>query len=473
MQEVQEMRLNYVDVKSLKDSNGQKNYTLDSLTETEFLQSLSDEKRKQVQGFNAQQSLVRDQDQTELDIMAYQSGIDQTKKDKIMLIYIHDKTESYDYNSRAFESVKSRNVDIMLPYFIDRIQNISDMYSLVCHTLKLQSVNPVAMTAISNFIEFKWALKRGKCFRNWYRILDLRDLLIDQTSESQRAFRDQDDDQWQNHRFLARLGDKSAPLLLFAPQTLGNIRAGQLEGETLLIWDSNGEDYVDDDSIESEVSKILHCKDETMVVIPQKINLSSSENIDRLFESQTIVQNQYKLDLVDFLSLGENVKTMKKLFHCSKFEFNKFRGDSTVGSGYKATLFIDVGKLKNLKSMNGLCMTSFGLDNIEIVNLRPGISMHNIIADSEVSSIRLTGSINADDIATLFEVSNNIRQIDLSNLTINTSTDPEELKKQMVKIFWRITSEHAKLIISSDTYNRAPWLFKTLKRQRKLDIKIV
>lgn len=47
------MRLNYVDVKSLKDRNGQKNYTLDNLTETEFLQNLSDEKRKQIQDFNA------------------------------------------------------------------------------------------------------------------------------------------------------------------------------------------------------------------------------------------------------------------------------------------------------------------------------------------------------------------------------------------------------------------------------------
>ena len=387
-----------------------------------------------------------------------------------MLVYIHDKTQSYDYNSRAFESAKSRHVDIMLPYFIDRIQNISDMYGLVCHTLKLQSVNPVALTAISNFVEFERALKSDKYFRSWYRILDLRDLLIDQTSEPQRAFRDQGDGQWQNHRIMARLCDKSVPLL-FAPQTLGNIQAMQFEGETLLIWNSNGEGYIDDDSMELEVSKPSLCS-EQKIILPQKINLSNSEGIDRLFENQTIDQTQYKLDLVDFLSLGENVKTMKKLFHCSKFVFNKFREDSTVGSRYKATLFIDVGKLKNLESMNGLCMTSLGLTSIDIINLRPGISMHNIIAYSEVSSIRLTGSINADDIATLFEVSNNIRQIDLSNLTINTSTDPEELKKQMVKIFWRKTSEHAKLIINSDTYNRAPQLFKTLKRQRKIDIKI-
>lgn len=388
-----------------------------------------------------------------------------------MLIYIRDKTASYNRNSSAYESVKSRNVDIMLPYFIDRLWNIADMYGLVCDTLKLQSATPVALTSLNNFRYIEYILKHDVCDHSWRRILDLRDLLIDQTSESQMAFRGLDNEQM-HQRYLIRFYNKIPPALIFAPQTLGNIRAGQFEGETLAIWDSNGEDYVDDDSIESEVSKILHCKDEAMIVIPQKINLSSSESIDRLFESQTIVQNQYKLDLVDFLSLGENIRTMKKLFHCSKFEFNKFRGDSTVGSGYKTTLFIDVGKLKNLKSMNGLCMTSFGLNSIEIVNLRPGISMHNIIADSEVSSIRLTGSINADDMATLFEVSNNIRQIDLSKLTINTSTDSEELKKQMVKIFWRITSDHAKLIISSDTYNRAPQLFKTLKRQRKLGIQI-
>lgn len=411
-----------------------------------------------------------------------------------MLIYISDKTASYNRNSSAFESAKSRHIDIMLPYFIDRIWNITDIYGLVCHTLKLQSVTPVALTSLNNFIYIEHILKHDVCDHSWCRILDLRDLLIDQTSESQMTFRCLDNEQLRQ-RYLIRFYNKIPPALIFAPQTLGNIRAGQFEGETLAIWDSNGEDYVDDDSMKLEVDKILHCKDEAMTVIPQKINLSSSENIDRLFENQTIVplvrnidqdidpgqhqgqnpdpyQSQYRLDLVDFLSLGENVKTMKKLFHNSKFEFNKFRGDSTVGSGYKKTLFIDVGKLKNLKSMNGLCMTSFGLDSIEIVNLRPGISMHNIIADSEVRSIRLTGSINADDIATLFEVSSNIRQIDLSKLTINTSTDPEELKKQMVKIFWRITSDHAKLIINSDTYNRDPQLFKTFKRQRKLDIKI-
>lgn len=65
--------------------------------------------------------MVRDLDQTELDILAYKSRADLNKNDKIMLVYIHDKTESYDYNSRAFESVKSRHVDIMLPHFIDRI----------------------------------------------------------------------------------------------------------------------------------------------------------------------------------------------------------------------------------------------------------------------------------------------------------------------------------------------------------------
>ena len=60
-----------------------------------------------------------------------------TKNDKIMLVYIRDKTASYSINSNAYEISKSRHVDIMLPYFIDRIWNIADMYGLVCDTLKL------------------------------------------------------------------------------------------------------------------------------------------------------------------------------------------------------------------------------------------------------------------------------------------------------------------------------------------------
>lgn len=54
-----------------------------------------------------------------------------------MLVYIRDRTASYDINSNAYEISKSRRVDIMLPYFIDRIWNIADMYGLVCDTLKL------------------------------------------------------------------------------------------------------------------------------------------------------------------------------------------------------------------------------------------------------------------------------------------------------------------------------------------------
>lgn len=63
--------------------------------------------------------------------------MDSTKNDKIMLVYIRDKTASYDINSNAYILSKSRHVDIMLPYFIDRIWNIVDMYGLVCDTLKL------------------------------------------------------------------------------------------------------------------------------------------------------------------------------------------------------------------------------------------------------------------------------------------------------------------------------------------------
>lgn len=460
-------------------------YTQGILTEAEFLQSLSDEKRQQIQEFNAQQSLVRDPDQTELVILAYQLSTGQTKNDKIMLVYMRDKTASYDTNSDAYILSKSRHVDIMLPYFIDRIWNIADMYGLVCDTLKLQSVTPVALTPLNNFRYIEYILKHDVCGHSWRRILDLRDLMIDQTSESQMAFRGLDNEQL-HQRCLIRFYNNIPPALVFAPQTLGNIRAGQFEGETLLIWDSSGEDYVDDDSMESEVDKILHCKDEAVIVVPQKINLGSSENIDRLFKSQIIApymrktdhgQSQdpdrpgHELDLVDFLSLGENVKTMKELFSCSSFKSLSNSGEHHTG--YKTTLFIDVDKLKNLESMDRLCKENKGLNNIDIINLRPGISMKEVLADSEVSSIRLTGIVNAGDIASLFEKSCNICRIDLSELTINTSTDPEVLKKQMAIIFWRITTKHANLIINSDTYNKAPQLFKTIKRERKINIKIV
>lgn len=470
-------------------------YTQGILTEAEFLQSLSDEKRQQIQEFNAQQSLVRDPDQTELAILAYQLSTGSTKNDKIMLVYIRDKTASYDINSNAYILSRSRHVDIMLPYFIDRVWNIADMYGLVCDTLKLQSVTPVALTLLNNFRYIEYLFKRDVCGHSWRRILDLRDLMIDQTSESQMAFRGLDNEQL-HQRCLIRFYNKIPSALVFAPQTLGNIRAGQFEGETLLIWDSSGEDYVDDDSMESEISELPYCKDEAMIVVPQKINLSRSENIDRLFKSQIICPYmrkpdhdqdfdpdrheqdqypvQYKLDIVDFLSLGGNIKTMKELFSYSSFKSTSNSGEHhTAELGYRTTLFIDVDKLKNLESMDRLCKESKGLNNIDIINLRPGISMKEVLADSEVSSIRLTGSVNAGDIASLFEKSCNICRIDLSKLTINTSTDPEVLKKQMALIFWRITSEHTNLIINSDTYNKAPQLFKTLKRERKLNIKIV
>lgn len=460
-------------------------YTQGILTEAEFLQSLSDEKRQQIQEFNSQQSLVRDPDQTELAILAYQLSAGSTKNDKIMLVYIRDKTASYDINSNAYILSKSRHVDIMLPYFIDRIWNIADMYGLVCDTLKLQSVTPVALTPLNNFRYIEYLFKRDVCGHSWRRILDLRDLMIDQTSESQMAFRGLDNEQL-HQRCLIRFYNNIPPALVFAPQTLGNIRAGQFEGETLLIWDSNGEDYVDDDSMASEVDKLPYCKDEAVIVVPQKINLSGSENIDRLFKSQIIApymrkpdpgqsqdpdQHKLDLDLVDFLSLGEKVKTMKELFSYSSFKSLYNSGEQRIG--YKTTLFIDVDKLKNLESMDRLCKESKGLNNIDIINLRPGISMKEVLADSEVSSISLTGSVNAGDIASLFEKSCNICRIDLSKLTINTSTDPEVLKKQMVLIFWRITTKHANLIINSDTYNKAPQLFKTIKRERKLNIKII
>lgn len=171
-------------------------------------------------------------------------------------------------------------------------------------------------------------------------------------------------------------------------------------------------------------------------------------------QSQDPDQHKLDLDLVDFLSLGEKVKTMKELFSYSSFKSLYNSGEQRIG--YKTTLFIDVDKLKNLESMDRLCKESKGLNNIDIINLRPGISMKEVLADSEVSSISLTGSVNAGDIASLFEKSCNICRIDLSKLTINTSTDPEVLKKQMVLIFWRITTKHANLIINSDTYNKAP-----------------
>lgn len=484
-----EMRLNYVGFGCSKNSDGRMTYTQGILTEAEFLQSLSDEKRQQIQEFNAQQSLVRDPDQTELVILAYQLSTGQTKNDKIMLVYIRDKTASYDTNSNAYILSKSRYVDIMLPYFIDRVWNIADMYGLVCDTLKLQSVTPVALTPLNNFRYIEYILKHDVCGHNWRRILDLRDLIIDQTSESQMAFRGLDNEQL-HQRCLIRFYNNIPPALVFAPQTLGNIRAGQFEGETLLIWDSNGEDYVDDDSMASEVSELLYCKDEAVIVVPQKINLSSSENIDRLFKSQIIAPlirkpdhgqsqdpdqhpDRHELDLVDFLSLGENVKTMKELFSYSSFKSIYNSGEHhTTELGYKTTLFIDVDKLKNLESMDRLCKESKGLNNIDIINLRPGISMKEVLADSEVSSIRLTGSVNAGDIASLFEKSCKICRIDLSKLTINTSTDPEVLKKQMALIFWRIVTKHTNLVINSDTYNKYPQLFKTIKRERKLNIKI-
>ena len=486
------MRLNYIGFGCSKNSDGRTTYTQGILTEAEFLQSLSDEKRQQIQEFNAQQSLVRDPDQTELAILAYQLRMDSTKNDKIMLVYIRDKTASYDINSNAYILSKSRHVDIMLPYFIDRIWNIADMYGLVCDTLKLQSVTPVALTPLNNFRYIEYLFKRDVCGHSWRRILDLRDLMIDQTSEPQMAFRGLDNEQL-HQRCLIRFYNNIPPALVFAPQTLGNIRAGQFEGETLLIWDSNGEDYVDDDSMESEVNKLPYCKDEAVIVVPQKINLSSSENIDRLFKSQIICplirktdpgqsqdpdqhpdRHELDLDLVDFLSLGENIKTMKELFSYSSFKSLSNSGEHhTAELGYKTTLFIDVDKLKNLESMDRLCKESKGLSNIDIINLRPGISMKEVLADSEVSSISLTGSVNAGDIASLFEKSCNIYRIDLSKLTINTSTDPDVLKKQMAIIFWRITSEHTNLIINSDTYNKAPQLFKTIKRERKINIKII
>ena len=166
---------------------------------------------------------------------------------------------------------------------------------------------------------------------------------------------------------------------------------------------------------------------------------------------------RHELDIVDFLSLGENIKTMKESFSYSSFKSTSNSGEHhTAELGYKTTLFIDVDKLKNLESMDRLCKESKGLNNIDIINLRPGISMKEVLADSEVSSISLTGSVNAGDIASLFEKSCNIYRIDLSKLTINTSTDPEVLKKQMVLIFWRIDTKHTNLIINSDTYNKAP-----------------
>ena len=184
----------------------------------------------------------------------------------------------------------------------------------------------------------------------------------------------------------------------------------------------------------------------------RKPDHDQDQNHDRPDQDQGPVQ--YKLDIVDFLSLGGNIKTMKELFSYSSFKSTSNSGEHHTG--YKTALFIDVDKLKNLESMDRLCKESKGLNNIDIINLRPGISMKEVLADSEVSSISLTGSVNAGDIASLFEKSCNIYRIDLSKLTINTSTDPEVLKKQMALIFWRIVTKHTNLIINSDTYNKSP-----------------
>lgn len=234
-----------------------------------------------------------------------------------MLIYIRDKTYwSCDKNSRAFESAKSRHIDIMLPYFIDRIWNITDMYGLVCHILKLQSVNPVALTALDKFKNIGDTFNPDNHNHGRYKILDLRDLLIDQTQEPQRAFRSSYNEQWSAMREDAKICSYRYHLynqLIFAPQTLGNIQEKQFQDETLLIWDSSGEDYITDDNIEQYIDKATYIRDE--IILPQKINLSNSESIDRLFGFQVIGlmvreldldknqaqdQDQYKLDLVDF-----------------------------------------------------------------------------------------------------------------------------------------------------------------------------
>lgn len=474
------------------------------------MQSLTDKKRQQIQAFNAQQSLLRDPDQTELDIFAYKSDNSLDKNDKIMLVQIHDKTQTLDKyrNHREYQLNIGRQVEIMLPYFIDRVFNIADMYNIVCHSIKLQSVSPVALTVMHNRMNIDQAFRHGNYKFSNYTILDLRDLQIDQTSEAQKAFKQIYGSQWSSWRFTSKQNEgRYNPAVIFAPQTIGNIQADTFSNESIVIWDKSGEDYVDDDKVLLKASKVPSYTGDALIV-PQKINLQAQRTIESLFDGQLIAplienqegnignlgeqsrdnektsgnigetnQNQYKLDLINLLNIGENLETMDKLFKQSIFHPHN-RQQQSASSGpastrCRTTLSIDLDKLKNLKSMVSLCEYSVNINNIEITNIRPGINMHWAFKHSEAYKISLAGSIDADNMIQIFEKAQRLYQIDLSNLIINTSIDPKRSEQQMVEIFWGIDIKHTNLIINSNIYNRAPRLFKKFRLENKNNIKIV
>lgn len=447
------------------------------------MQSLTDKKRQQIQAFNAQQSLLRDPDQTELDIFAYKSDNSLDKNDKIMLVQIHDKTQTLDKyrNHREYQLNIGRQVEIMLPYFIDRVFNIADMYNIVCYSIKLQSVSPVALTIMHNRMNIDSAFRHGNYKFSNYTVLDLRDLQIDQTSEAQKAFKQAYNTQWSSWRFTARGSEgRYNPAVIFAPQTIGNIQSDTFSNESIIIQDKSGEDYVDDDKILLKTSKVPSYTGDALIV-PQKINLQAQRTIESLFEGQLIAplienredigeqqgdnQNQYKLDLIDLLNIGENLETMDKLFKQSIFHPH-----NRQQLKYRTTLSIDLDKLKNLKSMVSLCEYSVNINNIEIANIRPGINMHWAFKHSEAYKISLAGSIDADNMVQTFEKAQRLYQIDLSNLIINTSIDPKRSEQQMIEIFWGIDIKHTNLIINSNIYNRAPRLFKKFKLENNIKI---
>ena len=415
-----------------------------------------------------------------------------------MLVQIRDKTQTLDkyHNNREYQLNLGRQVEIMLPYFIDRVFNITDMFNIVCHSIKLQSVSPVALTVMHNRMNIDQAFRHGNYKFSNYTILDLRDLQIDQTSEAQKAFKQAYNTQWSSWRFTARGSEgRYNPAVIFAPQTIGNIQSDTFSNESIIIQDKSGEDYVDDDKILLKTSKVPSYTGDALIV-PQKINLQAQRTIESLFEGQLVAplienqgdredigeqsrdnQNQYKLDLIDLLNISENLETMDKLFKQSVFHPHN-RQQQSASSGpastrCRTTLSIDLDKLKNLKSMVSLCEYSVNINNIEITNIRPGINMHWAFKHSEAYKISLAGSIDADNMVQTFEKAQRLYQIDLSNLIINTSIDPKRSEQQMIEIFWGIDIKHTNLIINSNIYNRAPRLFKKFKLENKNNIKIV
>ena len=524
------MRLNYVSLEpGAEIGNSQyttefPQYHQDVLTESEFMQSLTDKKRRQIQAYNAQQSLLTDPDQTEMDIFAYKSDINQTKNDKIMVVQIRDKTQTVDkyHNNREYQSLLGRQIEILLPHFVDRVFNVTDMYNMVCYSIKMQSVNPVALTIMHNRMNIDQAFRHGNYGFSNYTILDIRDLQIDQTSESSRAFKQIFDSSWSCWRLEQKQSmGRYSPAIIFAPQTFGNLQEAQLENESIVIADSNNDDYVDDEKIKLKVSNVPSYTGDALV-IPSKIDLSQNKSIDRLFDgslivpiinddetqggqfgkqwttqggycqrvdnqegqfedkqiiqedkqttSKTLENNIYNLDIISLLSLGDNLETMNGLL---KQALIQPRNIKNPGLKIKTYLNIDINSLKNLKSMESLCEQNESINTVNITNIRPDINMKQAFKNSKIRNIRLTGSIDAENIVQAFEKASNISQIDLSNLIINTQTDPKESERQTVKILWGLDMKYVKLKISRDLYNRSPRLFKKFKLENKDSIEII